>query len=478
MKKHRINKTQNKPDLGAKPRGIWAGFLDKVSALPTGQAGPSTIESIGPLTSTQASGYSRASNKKIYLSNFFPRGTEYFHSFPIGDSSSFFNNCPPWSEELVAARPLVCAGKNVKVLVFSAVRENYVAKIMNDLYGTIIPDKNLVVLPPEINVNVRNGGRNNKIITAIKRLATPGKLVMAQPLLGKGLNRYYQISPSTTIWLNDKKNLPKFINQKYLPHRYFEYVNGREFQVSQKPPVFPCVVKVSSSSSGDGVRICRSLEDYLEVKLRFQKIKGTIIVEKYIPFKYNLGVQFGIAKNKKISPQIIGYNQQVIARDGLYLGAIIDYSHKIKAVAAIKKVLLSQILPSIRKLGWYGVGGLDVLINEQGEFYFIDSNFRMTAATAYLCMEHNGDIKQPFAIFTGQFNGSKSEFENLVISLAKHHSSKQIIRIISLTKHDRTYNFNAGLFYDNKRDLSQKAKKLLRIGVSSPALKKFAVFYN
>jgi hypothetical protein len=74
----------------------------------------------------------------------------------------------------------------------------------------------------------------------------------------------------------------------------------------------------------------------------------------------------------------------VTASDGEFLGGFILQGEKNKKIKKIKKMITNEILPKIQKMGWYGVGGLDVLLTTNGKFYIIDSNFRTTGMTAYI----------------------------------------------------------------------------------------------
>ena len=117
---------------------------------------------------------------------------------------------------------------------------------------------------------------------------------MAQPFLDEQLISKYQIPPAVAIWCNDKKNMPLYIDSEYLPTRFAVFEGGKAFVESTTTLPLPCVVKVSSSAGGDGVRICRTPLMLSAAKKRFQHIQGTIFIEQYIHASCNIGVQFGI----------------------------------------------------------------------------------------------------------------------------------------------------------------------------------------
>lgn len=417
--------------------------------------------------------------RSLNLSKYFPKDTEYFYSFPAGQESNFFNSDPAWKEELITARPLACAGPDVRVITFAETLKESAWKILkHDLQASVISEKQIITLPEGITANVTGRRRNYMIKKALEQIATQGKLVMAQPFLDRELERYFQIPPDLSVWFNDKKNLPAYIPTAHLPERYASFDNGKNFSEDGQNFPFPCVVKVSSSASGDGVRICRTSEDLSKAKKEFIRIRGTIIVEEYIQSAYNVGIQFGIPSNASQPIEIIGINEQLTTAYGEYLGAVVNFHEKIPFVDMIYHVMLSTILPYVRRSGWYGVGDLDVLIREDGHFYFIDCNFRMTAMTAYLYQIRNGDIRNSIATFTGTFAGAVADFRGKILPIAQHGTEKQRIHIMTLTAHNDGLHFNAGMLFEGRRGIASAAFSLSRLGIRSVALKRLRRYLN
>lgn len=409
----------------------------------------------------------------LSLSSFYPPDTEYFYSFPAGEDSSFFNIDPAWKDELFAMRPMVCAGPNVKVVTFAATQAHNIKSIIKELGLPEMSSKNIVLLPPQISSSIQGKKRNNMIKSALKKIICKHNLIMAQPFLDNKLDNTFQLDPKITVWLNDKKNLQEYIDVKHLPKRFFSYKSGADFAVGVEIIDCPCVIKVSSSSSGDGVRICRTPSDIKKTKKSFAKIKGTIIVEEFVDFVSNIGIQFGIPYSKNKSIKIIGYNEQLVSSDGEYLGAIVNLKKKIKMLKDINKFLLKEILPKVRKMGWYGVGGFDVLIDRNNKFYFIDSNFRMTAVTSYLYLIKNKVINKSIACFTGVFKGSEEKFREVILPLAAIKSKDRCMQITALSNAGNCYHFNAALFFNKVSEIPVISEKLLKKGISSNVLSRF-----
>lgn len=405
------------------------------------------------------------------LSDYFLPETVYFYSFPSGDSSGFFNQVPPWKEELVSARPLIYAGESVRVVTYaSAVEGDAWDLVTNHLHMPVIDKSRIVVLPKEITSDLFGDERNALVKSAIKALLPEKSLMMAQPLLDEEIRSKYQIDPALIVKLNDKINRGLYTSKKYLPEEYKTFKTGKEFSECADTFPFPCVAKVSSSSAGDGVRICKNKEDLDKAKKGFTNMKGDIIVEEFIHSIKNLGIQFAAPpdKNKKI--EILGYSKQLTTEDGEYLGGVVNMDDNMKFLDKIYSVLLEEMLPLVRSWGWYGIGGIDVLIDKDGEIFFIDPNFRMTAASSYIILNKNKKLPHPIVSFSGLFRGTKEDFVKKIVPIAKEGTKEQILKIIAITKTKDFYGLNAGLFFDNYKTLKEHVGKLLSLGIEANVL--------
>jgi len=406
----------------------------------------------------------------LTLSDYFPKGTEHFYSFPIGDTSYFYNEGDPVSEELISARLLACAGDDVKVVIYdSTIKDGLFELLKKNSDLSFLSKDKIIILPKTINQEVSGIERNELITEALVKQTSSGNLIMAQPILDDRLINKYQIDPKLTTWLNDKKNLDKYVSSEFLPERYAYFLNGKEFFNSKTKIPMPCVVKMSASSSGEGVRLCKNIGDLKKAKKDFQKLKGTVFIEKLIPYVYNLCFHFGIPHGKTwfFPPHIIGHSHQVVTESGKFLGGFI-FKEWDKKIEQIKKNIEIEILPKIQEMGWYGVGGLDVLIDKDGKFYIIDSNFRTTGTMAYIFLFRQNLISKSMVSLTATFKGSEGEFVKKVLSLNK--GKNKILTIISLTKKDDEYRFNTALLFDRKEELPSLATKLTEIGVKSEVL--------
>jgi hypothetical protein len=412
--------------------------------------------------------------KKFTLSRYFPKGTEYFYGYPAEEDSHFFNGVPPEIEELVAARPLVCAGPNVKTICFEATLAPFVWDFMHEIGSLKVKKSDLIVLPKEITNKVRGAERNRLMREALISVSTPGKLVMAQPFLETRLKQKFCIPPHRSIWLNDKRNLGSYIPWEYNARTYDEFLDGRCFAdcVDQIP--LPCVVKVSSSSSGDGVRVCTTKKALDQAKKDFAHLDGIIIVTELINTVRNLGVQFGIPYDSKEPGEIIMWHEQLTDEKGSFVGGIIELNSDKTFFKTLDKVMLEKILPEVRRKGWFGIGGFDVLMNKEEQCYFVDPNFRMTGMTVYDLLTRNGEITKSSLSFMGTFEGSQKEFEKTMRDLATVGSKDQKLHLVNLTEHDGVFRFNAALLFDSRKDIPKLAKEVLKKKVQSSVLEKAA----
>ncbi len=422
-------------------------------------------------TRSAESQYTPSSYSEEYsLSKYFPKGSVYFYAFPAGEESGFFNNIAPWIEELVAARPLLCAGPDIKVLTFAPSAESLVWQLMDELGTEMISPSRIMLLPRSITSDVEGAARNQAIKGEIAQIASKGEIIMAQPYTDKSLRNAFQIAPEITVFLNDKKNMNSYIHEKYLPKEYGRYENGKIFADSQDTLPIPCVIKISSSSAGDGVRICRTAEDLEMAKKDFSPRSGLVIAYEFIKSVKNYCIQFGIPFDTQKEIEIIGFNEQVIGKCGEFLGGMVPAIQHKKELEPVYEALLHEILPKVRAMGWYGVGGLDVLLTEQGDFYCIDPNFRMTATFAFVTQVRNKKIKKSLLGFTGTFNGPEAAFRDKILPIARFGTDAQLLNIVSLTHKDEAYRFNGAIVFGENETPEYIAKKLLDRGIESLAL--------
>lgn len=400
---------------------------------------------------------------KKSISSFVPEDTTYFYGYPSGEDSSFYNLVPPAIEELVSARPLICAGQTTNVVTFCNSTTQEMLKLLRDLGVILIDDSRIVRLSEGISADVVGGQRNTRVVAELLEKVPEKSLIMAQPYLRSELNDVYQTDPLVGVTLNDKRSMYEYIPKQYLPELLGLYSSGAEF-AAERRNLAPCVVKISSSSSGDGVRVCISSEEVALAQSQFKAVEGNILVQRYIVASENIGVQFGIPSSADEPIEVLGLSRQITSKSGEFIGGVIIKNDAVPL--SLQKMLLQEVLPKVREMGWYGVGALDVLMTESGEIYCIDPNYRITAMTAYVYQMLEGVVGRSMLSMTARFPGNKNDF----IRLARVNEGSQLLNVVAVREDDEGLQFNGALLFDDRESLMENAQRALQEGVQATVL--------
>jgi len=422
---------------------------------------------------TDTSRFKAVFKKKISLSTYFPSGTQFYYGYPAGEDSGFLNgDTSPKTSELFAARAYSCAGSKVSVVGYASSRYPVIPQgVFDKLCVPNLLSSQAIILPKKITSSYETHVRNKLIKKALMKTISPGMLVMAQPFIDESMSEIFQIPSQLTFWLNDKNNMRDYIMEALLPKRHGTYRNGLEFEKEYKKLSLPVVIKASSSAGGDGVFICSTKADLLNAVSKLSSISGTILAEQYIKDIKNYAIHFGIPADGRRPIDILGVNEQLTTPDGEFVGGIIRSTTIPKVLEQSVAHLREVILPHVRSMGWHGIGGFDVLIDEKGLAYYIDCNFRMTGMSAYHFMVANNEITEPLVAITGRFNGGSEEFESTMYPYAGSKSSDRFLQIVAMTRHKDAWQFNASLSFSSEAELMTRARMLLGCGVESHALR-------
>jgi hypothetical protein len=414
----------------------------------------------------------QVADKHLSLSTYYPKSTQYFYGYPAGDDSGFLNNVPPEIEELVSMRAISCAGPSVSVISYAATNAPDIdSSLLRRLNLPRIALEQLVRLPAEITPSLQGRARNEAIKQALKDVTQDHSLVMAQPYLSRRLADAYQIPPAITVWINDKNNLQKIISKTYAPKRLATFIDGKSFHANYRSVKLPAVVKVASSSSGDGVHICKTRADLDGAAACIKQLHTPILVEQYVEVVRNYGLHFGIPHNPGKPIDIIGVNEQLTSDAGEFEGGIIRSTDIPDELKEVKHYLEYVCLPKVRKMGWYGIGCFDILVTTDGNCYIVDSNFRMTGMTAYHFMVANGHMQAPLIGFSGSYKGTRRQFEKTMTPLTSvGPEGRRILQIIALNHHGDTWRFNSALMFKDEEEFTNRRDMILSAGVESDLL--------
>jgi hypothetical protein len=407
------------------------------------------------------------------LSAVFPPGTLYFYGFPAGEDSAYYNNCPPALEELVAMRAAACAGAHVGVVAFAATTSAAVWGLLADELGVpLVARERLVALPAAIDHTIQGAERNRMIKQALRRLIPEHALVMAQPYLGDGpddpLARTYRFPPALGVWCNDKRNIPELVPAMHRIPEYGHFADGQAFCAAD-PATFecPCVVKLTSSGAGDGVRICLRAAELAQAQRRFAAHAGTIVVQKYIERAGEFDVKFAVPFEPREPCALVGHSQELTGRNGEYMASLIRPGSDAR-VADIYAVLEASALPQLRARGWYGVGGVDVLIDRAGDFYFSDFNCRMTASMAQTLQLNTGVLGSRSTLtFYGRYRGPLARLRTHLLGTARFGAAEQLLNVIALADDGDAVRIYGGVLFDQPETLREHVAALQRLGIDA-----------
>ena len=171
----------------------------------------------------------------------------------------------------------------------------------------------------------------------------------------------------------------------------FTHYDLTQVDISQVkvPDEYPFLVKVSHGLAGEGTYIIRNQDDldFCSIDIR-QYIKAglvrTVLVSEFVLNEVgNYCVQFYVDRQGKAT--LLGATNQMVTEDGEMIGGVIRYSDTMEKFQH-KIAVLSRFL---HKHGYFGVVGVDVLENSDGEMFVIDANIRINGSTPLCVLRRN-----------------------------------------------------------------------------------------
>lgn len=236
----------------------------------------------------------------------------------------------------------------------------------------------------------------------------------------------YITSPEKVEWLNDKHNLDKISSK--VPQTLIESL---PYSRIKDISIFPSVLKSGVSSSGDGVVVLKTKEDLQEALEKFGNYpdivseEGKLLLQQYIEPDENVSVQMSVSANGEIS--FIGTTNQLTEGDNneYYLGNIVNNDGN-DDQELIK--IGYEIAENAKKMGYVGLMGIDVLI-ENGQYYVIDGNFRLTGCSTSLLLKDK-DFSEFDKLYTTSYN-AEGKTINQVLGSVGHNVWKIISSVTS-----------------------------------------------
>lgn len=409
------------------------------------------------------------------LSQVFPENSTYFYGYPLGWSlqSRFLNSAPATSEELVAAHTLVCAGANIDIVVFAKTVEDEVLQLLRDELGTQITQRRIII-PPEIHVELERNMRNEQIQLALINSVRNRALIMAQPYIHPDIEDKYLIDPKISTWANDKDNMRYFVPEEFMIPELGRAQSGMEFRnMDSHFFSYPCVIKLTASSGGDGVRICKSESEFRAAQEAFSLYDCPIIVIKFIDIMTEVGAKFAIYPDPTPRFARIGATKDFSNREGNWVGSLVSENVEGEIAEKIYDVLEKSILPVLHAKGWYGVGEAGALVDKNGRIYFSDFNCRVTGDMAQTFQSNQGIFRgRSLMVFNGLYPGTLRDFGNAVKSSAQRDSKAQILNVVAAAAYGDGVKIHGGVLFDQEESLPENIKHLEKLGIQSPLFKK------
>lgn len=198
----------------------------------------------------------------------------------------------------------------------------------------------------------------------------------------------------------DSKCITLFPFEKLTPEQHcvdpdnHYYVHSKSF-ISEIPcaqprtynrnqPEFPCVIKCSHSDAGKNVFMCYNKNEYDDIMLTKFPSGETVINEMVVDVVFNLNCQFYLTKSGEM--QWLGVTDQMLIHDKdamEWIGSKINYNNQ-PALELLLKPTLVPVAASLCQKGYFGIVGIDVLIDSNGRHYVIDINPRLNGSTSFL----------------------------------------------------------------------------------------------
>ncbi|TDM10548.1 L-aspartate--L-methionine ligase LdmS [Macrococcus lamae] len=206
----------------------------------------------------------------------------------------------------------------------------------------------------------------------------------------------------TFIALNNKMRLEEWTKGKFLPKR--EIVHAEQLAERLQDWQFPYVLKPADdhpTAGGYGVMICYHDEDLKNALKRIGAVESAsdFVIEDFIKTEANYCVQY--AYSDELGLSYIGASIQETNEYGKYKGNITADHVPDSVIEAGKEIMQNGV-----DAGYRGIAGFDLLVDDKGDVYAIDLNFRQNGSTSLLLI--NDLLAGEYKKFLGYY----SEIEN------------------------------------------------------------------
>jgi len=400
----------------------------------------------------------------------FGPGALYVNAFARRPEDGFHSPSPDETDDLFTALPLSMTRAGVRLLVDPRAVSDPVRRLLTEDLGLELCDPAWVEpLPEGLNAALGAAGWCEALIQVLAREAAPGALLMSQPFQDPRLEGLFRRPPALSQMLNDKLDLPTLVDGATPPTRLATLPDTDSMR-SQPWPGVPCVIKLSGACAGEGVWAARDEAGWAAATTALAGLPGRVLVERWIEARRNLDVEFLIPHDPAEPCLVLGAVEQIVGPDLRLAGGVVAPARPSSALPAIEAILHERVMPRLRALGWHGIGGFDVLVDEDDRPWFIDPNLRLTDFTAPLLWRlRSGYAGSVLILPYTSFDGDLLAFRARVAPLARPGADRHLVVLAILDQGERLL-LQAGLLFEGPEQLRARAATLRRLGLSARAL--------
>ena len=147
---------------------------------------------------------------------------------------------------------------------------------------------------------------------------------------------------------------------------------------------YPCIAKISHGYAGLGNFVLKNshdeqrMNDWLQDRWPDAEVVYNSIIKDVVG---DFGVQFYLAKDGAV--RWLGLTQQNFEESGKWCGGTYSIGSQLPLMDRFHPIIVS-VAKYLADQGYFGVVGIDILVDGQGESFLVDVNPRLTGITPFL----------------------------------------------------------------------------------------------
>lgn len=212
------------------------------------------------------------------------------------------------------------------------------------------------------------------------------KLITLFPYDGLDKERH-AVDPDSHYHLLSKTALAD-MGVHYPLYKVFDFRKVRPEDVELQA-AYPYLIKTSHGLAGEGTYIIRNEADLEHCRKEVRRYLAVGLLDAVVVSDFvknvveNYCVQFYV--DRAGEPTLIGATNQLVTDTGEHLGGMIHYRETDMRKFFHKIAVISRF---VHKHGYFGVVGVDILEDRDGQLHVIDANIRVNGSTP-LCLQRH-----------------------------------------------------------------------------------------